>query len=132
MEKRIQRFLENHHRAVMVTLRTDGSPHVAIVGVGLVDGKLWSSGTRGRLRTKHLRRDPRASLCVLDATNPYAWLGLDTTVTILDGEDAPEQNLALYRVLAGEPDDVARYKEAMVEERRLIYEFSVVRAYGQY
>ena len=132
MEKRIQRFLENHHRAVMVTLRADGSPHVAIVGVGLVDGKLWSSGTQGRLRTKHLRRDSRASLCVLDATNPYAWLGLDTTVTILDGEDAPEQNLALYRVLAGEPDDVARYKEAMVEERRLIYEFSVVRAYGQY
>ena len=131
MEKRIQRFLENHHRAVMVTLRADGSPHVAIVGIGLVDGKLWSSGTKTRLRTKHLRRDPRSTLFVMGG-NPWEWLGLETTVTILDGPDAPELNLRLYRHLAGEPDDVQEYLDVMVTEERLIYEFEVERAYGMY
>ena len=51
-------FLAGHHRAAMITVRADGTPHVAQVGVGLVEGpdgtqRLWSSGTQGRLRTRH-------------------------------------------------------------------------------
>ncbi|HET6318598.1 MAG TPA: hypothetical protein VFG86_19255 [Chloroflexota bacterium] len=38
-------FLEANYGAVMVTLRPDGTPHAVRVGVALVDGKLWSSGT---------------------------------------------------------------------------------------
>ncbi len=132
MEQRERRFLEDNHGAVMITLRADGSPHVVRVGVGLVDGKLWSSGTKTRVRTRHLRRDPRAALCVLDASTPYRWLGIESTVTIHDGPDAVEKNLALYRVLAGEPDDLEEYKKAMVDEQRLIYEFSIDRTYGSY
>jgi len=123
-------FLEHHHAAAMVTLRPDGTPHVARVGVGLVDGKLWSSGTRGRIRTGHLRRDPRSTLFVFDTDNAWKWLGLEATVTILDGPDAPERNLALYRVLAGEPDDVGEYLKAMEKEERLIYQFEISRSYG--
>jgi hypothetical protein len=101
------------------------------VGVGLVDGKLWSSGTQGRLRTKHLRRDPRCTLFVFSDDDRYQWLGMETTVTILDGDEAPALNLRLYRTLAGEPDDVDEYLRAMGEERRLIYEFEVGHTYGQ-
>ncbi len=132
MDERIRQFLERHHSAIMVSLKKDGTPHVARVAVGLVDGKLWSSGTQERVRTRHLRRDPRATLCVLDDRNPYRWLGLETKVTIRDGPDAPQANLALYRVLAGEPNDVEEYLRAMVAEQRLIYEFAIERAYGQF
>jgi hypothetical protein len=51
--------------------------------VGLVDGSLQSSGTQTRVRTKHLRRDPRATLFVFDTTNPWRWVGLEATVTIV-------------------------------------------------
>jgi PPOX class probable F420-dependent enzyme len=132
MDDRARAFLERHHAAAMVTLKDDGTPHVARVGIGLVDGKLWSSGTRTRLRTGHLRRDPRSSLFVMDDADAYAWLGLETVVTIHDGDDAVDRNLALYRVLAGEPDDLGEYRAAMVRDERLIYEFEVLRAYGQY
>lgn len=132
MDDRVRAFLERHHAAVMVTLKDDGTPHVARVGVGLVDGKLWSSGTRTRVRTGHLRRDPRSSLFVMDDADAYAWLGLETVVTIHDGDEAVDRNLALYRVLAGEPDDLGEYRAAMVRDERLIYEFAVLRAYGQY
>ena len=132
MDDRVRRFLEDHHAAVMVTLREDGTPHVARIGVGLVDGRLWSSGTRTRVRTAHLRRDPRSTLCVLDPANAQAWLGLETRVTIHDGDDAVERNLALYRALAGEPDDLEEYRAAMVAEQRLVYAFELLRAYGQY
>jgi PPOX class probable F420-dependent enzyme len=132
MDDRVRAFLERHHAAVMVTLKADGTPHVARVGVGLVDGRPCSSGTRARVRTRHLRRDPRSTLFVMDDANPYAWLGLETLVTIHDGDDAVDRNLALYRVLAGEPDDLEEYRAAMVRDERLVYEFEVLRAYGQY
>lgn len=131
MDDRVRRFLETNHGAVMVTLKKDGTPHVARIGVGLFEGKLWSSGTQTRVRTKHLRRDSRSTLFVF-SDDPWRWLGLETKVTILDGPDAPQLNLALYRELAGEPEDVQEYLDAMVAEQRLIYEFAIERAYGQY
>jgi PPOX class probable F420-dependent enzyme len=133
MDDKVREFLETHHGAIQTTLRKDGSPHVARIGVGLVDGKLWSSATQTRLRTKHLRRDPRSSLAVLNYDNSYGWLGLDCVVTILDGPDAVDQNLALYRVIAGkDPDDMDEYRTAMVDEQRLVYEFEIRKAYGMY
>ncbi|HEX2049633.1 MAG TPA: PPOX class F420-dependent oxidoreductase [Actinomycetota bacterium] len=131
MDERVRAFLDEHHSAIMATTKSDGTAHVARVSVGLVDGKLWSSGTQTRVRTKHLRRHPRAALCVL-GDGPYRWLGLEASVTIHDGDDAVDRNLALYRVLAGEPDDLEEYRAAMVREQRLIYEFEVERAYGMY
>lgn len=129
MDDKVRTFLEDHHDAVMTTTKKDGTPHVARIGIGLVDGKLWSSGTQDRVRTKHVRRDPTSTLFVF-GDNRWNWLALETRVKILDGPDAPELNLKLYRVLAGEPDDLDEYLEAMVKEKRLIYEFEVLRTYG--
>lgn len=132
MDDKVRLFLESNHSAIMCTLKKDGAPHVARISVGLVEGNLWSSGTDERVRTAHLRRDPRATLCVLDDSNRYAWLGLECEVDILDGPERVDQNLALYRVLAGEPDDLQEYRDAMVTEKRLVYQFNVKKAYGQY
>ncbi|MGH2756903.1 MAG: pyridoxamine 5'-phosphate oxidase family protein [Actinomycetota bacterium] len=128
---KVRAFLEKHHGAIMVTTRADGSPHVARVGIGLVDGKLWSSGRQPAVRTKHVRRDPRGALFVL-GDDPWNWLGLDCNIHILDGDDAPQLNLQLYRALRGEPEDLEEYLEAMVKEQRLIFEFEITRAYGMY
>jgi PPOX class probable F420-dependent enzyme len=132
MDEQVRDFLERHHSAIMATTKKDGRPHLARVSVGLVDGKLWSSGTRDRVRTNHLKRDPRCTLMVVDGSNPYSWMALETTVQLLDGDDAVDNNLALYRVLAGEPDDLQEYREAMVAEKRLIYEFHIEGSYGQF
>lgn len=125
-------FLTKHHSAVMTSIKPDGRPHVARIACGLVDDKLWSSGTRTRARTRYLRGDPRSTLMVLDLSTPYRWMALETTVTIRDGEGAVDENLALYRVLAGEPDDLDEYRKAMVDEQRLIYEFEIERSYGMF
>ena len=129
MDENVRKFLEDNHDAVMTTTKKNGMPHVARIGIGLVDGKLWSSGTQTRVRTGHLRRDPRSTLFVFGGGR-WEWMALETTVTILDGPDAPELNLKLYRVLAGEPDDVDEYLQAMKDEQRLIYEFEVTKSYG--
>ncbi len=132
MDQAVERFLTRHNDAVMATLKRDGTPHVARMALALVDGKLWSSGTQTRVRTTHLRRDPRCTLFVF-GEDRQEWLGLETEAVILDGGDAPQLNLRLYRTITGtEPHDVDEYLAAMVDEQRLIYEFSIRRAYGQY
>ena len=150
MDERTRAFLENNHAAAMITLRKDGTPHTARVGVALVDGKLWSSGTQTRLRTKHLRRDPRCTLFVFPTAGAEAvwqWLALETTVTILEGDEAPQLNLRLMREMqrgmtpAPEPGKVvwfgqqlteAEFLVRMVQEQRLVYEFGVTRTYGMF
>ena len=133
-----RRFLEENHSAAMITMARDGTPKVARVGAALIDGRVWSSATRDRLRTKRLRRDPRSVLYVHSATP--AWLAIEATVTILDGPEAPENNLRLFRVMQGKSTgplqwfggelDEGAYREAMVQEQRLIFQFEVHHAYG--
>jgi PPOX class probable F420-dependent enzyme len=131
-------FLIDHHAAAMITVGRDGTPKVSRVGVALVDGKLWSSGTADRVRTRRLRRDPRCTLYVHDPG--YAWLALETSVTILDGPDAADLNLRLFRVMQDRPTgplswfggelSEADFLRAMVDEGRLVYEFEVRHTYG--
>lgn len=131
-------FLRTHHSAAMITVDEAGVAKTARVGVGLVDGRLWSSGTRDRVRTRRLRRDPRCTLFVFDAT--FRWLGVESTVTILDGPGAPERNLRLFREMQGRPSgpityfggelDEEAFRARMIEEGRLIYQFEVAGIYG--
>ncbi len=143
LDERMKAFLEAQHAAAMVTYRRDGTAHAVRVGVALVGGKLWSSGTQSRLRTKHLRRDSRSTVFVFD--NQWGFLTLECSVHILDGPDAPEQNLRLFRVMQrdmgvegdkvlwyGQPKTEEEFLQLMRDEGRLIYEFEVRRAYGMY
>src|SRR5438093_3510505 len=97
MDDAIRRFLDENQTAAMITLRRDGTPHAARVGVAVVNDSIWSSGTQTRVRTRHLRRDPRSTLFVFD--NQFRWLGLECTVKILDGRNAPELHVRLMEVM---------------------------------
>jgi PPOX class probable F420-dependent enzyme len=131
-------FLKDNHSAAMITVAEDGVPKVVKVGVALVDGRLWSSGTADRVRTRRLRQDPRRTLYVHDAG--YGWVGLETTVTILEGPDVPELSVRLFREMQGRPTgplswfsgelSEEEFRQAMVDERRLIYEFEIHHTYG--
>ena len=149
MNERDLEFVKQHQSAAMTTVRADGSPHTVRVGVAVIDGKVWSSGTQTRVRTKHLRRDPRATLFVFDPDPAMSWrfLTLEATVRILDGPDAPELNLRLFQQMqAGLPTPprpgyvqwfgaektVDVFLQTMRDEGRLIYEFDVRKTYGLY
>ena len=138
-----QSFLEKNHSAAMIVSRRNGVAHAVRVGIAVVDGKIWSSGTQDRLRTRLLRRDPRSTLFVFGAGPSF--LTLETEVTILEGSDVPELSTKLFQVMQaelqppapaghiqwfGQPLGLDAFRKAMVDERRLIYEFDPQRAYG--
>lgn len=131
-------FLESQHSAAMITTGPGGVPRAVRVAVALVDGKLWSSGTTDRVRTKRLRRDPRCTLFVFDDT--WQALTLEATVELLEGADVPRQSMRLFRAMQKRPTgpiswfgkelDEEEFLRAMSIESRLIYEFHIQRAYG--
>ena len=67
-------------------------------------------------------------------------VGLETTVTILDGADAPAQNVRLFREMQGKPTGPLswfggeltdeEFLRTMADEGRLIYRFEAHRTYG--
>ena len=129
-------FIRQNRNAAMVTVE-DGVAKTARVAVGVVDGKVWSSATASRVRTARLRNDPRASLFVFAAESQ--WLGIEAIVTIIEGPEVPDLSLQLMRTmqnrptgpivwLAGEvdPDD---FRQQMIDENRLIFQFEAVRSY---
>lgn len=131
-------FVDQHPQAAFITSGPDSVPRAVRVGIAFVDGKLWSSGTPARVRNKRLRQDPRCTIFVFDAG--WKWLTIEATVEILDGPEAPEQNLRLFRQMQNRPTGPLRWFDGeygddeflrlMAEEKRLIYEFDVTRAYG--
>lgn len=131
-------FLARTHSAAMIVVPPSGVAKAVRVGIAVVDGRLWSSGTQARARTGWLRRDPRCTLFVFDAR--YSYLSLETTVTILDGPDAPELNVRLFREMQSRPEgpllwngrelDEPAFLDAMRAEERLVYEFEIRRASG--
>jgi hypothetical protein len=135
-------LLDKNHSAAMITLRADGTPHAVRCGVALVDGTLWSSGVPSRVRTAHLRRDPRCTLFVFDQA--YNYLSLETSVTILDGPEAAEMNVRLFTEMQkgmqrqpgtlfwnGQPLTEEQFLQTMRDEQRLIYQFDEpARVYG--
>jgi hypothetical protein len=133
-------FLETNHTAAMITLRRDGSAHAVRCGVALVDGKVWSSGIPERVRTRHVRRDPRGSYFVF-GQGPLC-LTTEGRFRILDGPDAIEQNVRLFQMMQagrtapgtlmwrGKRLDIAGSRGAMRDERRLIFELDPERIYG--
>jgi hypothetical protein len=140
LDDRARAFLETNRTAAMITVGQDGFAKTARVGIALVDGRLWSSGTADRARTKRLRRSPKSTLFVFDQA--FSWLALESNVTILDGPDAPQLNLQLFRLMQSKPTgplswfggelDEQSFLRTMVDEGRLIYEFDVQRSYGMF
>ncbi|MDQ6669845.1 MAG: pyridoxamine 5'-phosphate oxidase family protein [Chloroflexota bacterium] len=131
-------FVEHNHGAAMIALRPDGTPSAVRIGVALVDGQLWSSGTQTRRRSAYIRRDPRATVFVFEAG--FRFLTIESRVTLLEGPDAPAQNVRLFRVMQGRSSgplswfggeySEEKFLALMASEQRLIYQFEPVRAYG--
>ncbi|MEU5116243.1 PPOX class F420-dependent oxidoreductase [Streptomyces longwoodensis] len=71
-----QELLRRPNPAVMATLRSDGAPVSTPTWYVWEDGRVLLSLDEGRVRLKHLRRDPRVTLTVLDGDDWYTHVTL--------------------------------------------------------
>ncbi|KQX64119.1 MULTISPECIES: PPOX class F420-dependent oxidoreductase [unclassified Streptomyces] len=72
---------------VMATLRSDGAPVSTPTWYVWEDGRVLISLDESRVRLRHLRRDPRLTLTVLDADDWYTHVTLIGRVVELHEDD---------------------------------------------
>jgi PPOX class probable F420-dependent enzyme len=122
-------FVREHHRAVLATRRRDGAPQMSIVVCTVDDeGRIVISSRETAMKTKNLRRDPHASICVFSDGFFGPWVQIDGTATVVSLPDAMEPLIAYYRSLSGEHPDWDDYRAAMERERRVTLSIQPERA----
>jgi PPOX class probable F420-dependent enzyme len=60
----VRAFLEEPRVCVMATINRDGTPHLTVMWYDLADDYVILNMTRGLVKERNLRRDPRMSICV--------------------------------------------------------------------
>ncbi len=119
-------FTQSHHHAVLITRRSDdrlqSSP---VVCAADEDGKIAISVTVDRAKTKNLRRDPRATLCVLPDDFFGAWVQIDGTAEIVELPEAMDGLVELYRNVQGEHPDWDEYRASMERDHRCLIRITV-------
>ncbi len=80
------------------------------------------------MKTKNLRRDPRASLCVISDGFYGPWIQVDGEVDIVGRPEALDVLVEYYRAVSGEHPDWDDYRAAMDRERRVVLRLSITGA----
>src|SRR5690606_3364614 len=113
--------IREQSRAVLAVPRPDGRPLMSPVLVGLDDaGRVMISTRETAYKVRHLRRDPRAWLCVLPDSFFGRWIQVEGTVEIVSLPEAMDLLIDYYRRLSGEHPDWDDYRAAMQRERRVM------------
>jgi len=88
-------FLQQPFVGIATTLREDGSPHNTVVWVDEDNGELSFNTAVGRAKERHLRRNPKVALTVVDPRDAYKWVSVsgDAELTT-DGADPQIDKLA--------------------------------------
>jgi PPOX class probable F420-dependent enzyme len=122
-------FLRTHHRAVLLTTRSDGSPQLSPVLAGVdAAGRVIVSTRATAMKARNLRRDPRAWLCVLSDQFYGPWVQVGGRAELVDMPAAWEGLVDYYRRVAGEHPDWAEYRRAMEKERRVLVRVDIEQA----
>jgi PPOX class probable F420-dependent enzyme len=115
------KFLQAHRRAVLATWRRDGRIQLSPIVVGIdAEGRAIVSSRETAYKTKNLRRDGRASLCVFVDGFYGPWVQVDGTAEVVSLPQAMELLVDYYRRVAGEHADWDDYRRAMAREKRVL------------
>jgi PPOX class probable F420-dependent enzyme len=122
-------FLRDHHRAVLVTRRKDGTPQLSPVLAGLDgEGRATVSTRETAMKALNARRDPLVWLCVLSDGFLGNWIQVEGTASVLSLPEAMEPLVDYYRGISGEHPDWDDYRRAMERDGRVLLRVDLTRA----
>ena len=128
-------FIRDQRQGILITLKSDGRPQSSNIAYALGDdGIIRVSITDSRAKTTNMRRDPRVSLHV-NRSDFYAYAVIEAEAELAPVaaavDDATVNELVeYYRAVAGEHPDWDEYRQAMVDDGRLLLKLTPTRAYG--
>jgi PPOX class probable F420-dependent enzyme len=128
-------FTRKHKQGVLTTIRRDGRPQLSNILYRIDDaGACHISATAARAKSRNLARDPRASLYV-PGEDFWSYVVMDgpaelSAVAAARDDAVVDRLVEHYRVLAGEHPDWDEYRQAQIDEGRLLITVRPDHAYG--
>ena len=112
----LEEFVRPRHRAVVITVRADGSPQASPVTCGLDDdGRIVISTYPERAKVVNARRNPSVSVVVMSDEFNGPFVQVDGRAEVLDLPEALDALVDYYRCISGEHPDWDEYRAAMVD-----------------
>jgi PPOX class probable F420-dependent enzyme len=126
-------FVRANHRAVLATMRRDGTPQLSPVACTVdADGTVVVSTREAAAKTRNVRRDPRAWLCVMSDGFYGQFVQVEGSVTVVSLPEAIDGLIDYYRSISGEHPDWDDYRAAMEREQRVLLRLELTRAGPDY
>jgi PPOX class probable F420-dependent enzyme len=126
-------FVRDNHRAVLSTMRRDGTPQSSPVTCGVADdGAIVISTREAAAKTANVRRHPRIWLCVLSDGFFGPFVQVEGTAAVVSLPEAMDGLIDYYRMLSGEHPDWDDYRAAMIRDQRVLIRMTPTRAGPDY
>lgn len=128
-------FARDHRQAVLTTIRSNGRPQQSnVLYVVFDDGLIRISITTDRAKYRNLSREPWAALHI-SRQDFFAYVVLEGDVELSPVASRPDdatvdELVEYYREGNGEHEDWDAFRQAMVDDHRVMVRFTPARAYG--
>jgi PPOX class probable F420-dependent enzyme len=84
LDDKVRTLFDGKNFAVLSTLEPDGTPHSTVVWAKRDGDDILFALPKGRRKTANLNRDPRATVVIFDAANPYESAQVQGTASLAD------------------------------------------------
>ncbi|MDP9092469.1 MAG: PPOX class F420-dependent oxidoreductase [Actinomycetota bacterium] len=84
-----KKLLEADTFVTLTTLAKDGTPHSTVMWADHDGDDIIFATVVGRVKERHISRDPRVSVSLFDPANPYAYVTVNGTAALIP-EGGPE------------------------------------------
>ncbi|MBT8197699.1 MAG: PPOX class F420-dependent oxidoreductase [Acidimicrobiia bacterium] len=119
-------FVRPRHNGILTTMRSDGRTQQSPVTMGLDDsGRVVISSYPERAKVVNARSRDSVSVLVLSDDFGGEWQQLHGRAEILDLPDAIEPLVEYFRTIAGEHPDWDEYREAMVNQGKVLIRVTI-------
>jgi PPOX class probable F420-dependent enzyme len=103
LDDNTRQLVDGRNFATIATLNPDGSPQTSVIWVGLDGDAVVFSSTRSRQKTRNILRDPRVSLTITDAGNPYHAVEIRGTAEVVDDPERELGRLLSHKYVGEDP-----------------------------
>lgn len=119
-------FLRPRHKGILVTTRANGRPQMSPLTCGVdPQGRIVISTYPERAKTRNLKRNPQASICVVSDEWNGPWVQVDGNAEVLDMPEALDGLVEYFRCISGEHPDWDEYRQAMVKQDKSLIRINI-------
>src|SRR6187431_1908423 len=116
LDEQTRRLAKGKNFASLTTLRKDGSPTAQVMWVDCDDEHILINTEVHRLKYRHMARDPRVAVLIIDRENPYTYAEVrGEVVEFIRGDAARAHIDELSQRYFGRP-----YIQEQIESERVI------------